>query len=149
MTAHAHDPASHADSHRPGSAADVTTTAARPRWLLPGLAAGIIIGALVVGGVLSLSAVLYAGLFGGMLLMHLGGHGGHGGGHGGGHSGGHGGHGGHGSGTLSDGDDLRDSSPAAQVQRPGSRDELDDRAVTIQDGSETQDHDKRGAHGCH
>jgi hypothetical protein len=147
MTTHAHDPASHADSRRPGSAADATTTAARPRWLLPGLAAGIIIiGALVVGGVLSLSTVLYAGMFGGMLLMHLGGHGGHGG------HGRHGPHAGHGrdeGDTEPDVDDLRNPSSDAQVQRPGSRDELDDRAATIQDGSETQDHDKRGAHGCH
>jgi hypothetical protein len=147
MTTHAHDPASHADSHRPGSAADATTAAARPRWLLPGLAAGIIIGALVVAEVLSLSTVLYAGLFGGMLLMHLGGHGGHGGGHG--RHGPHAGHGRDDGDTEPDVDDLRNPSSDAQVQRPGSRDELDDRAVTIQDGSETQDHDKRGAHGCH
>ena len=61
-------------------------------WLLPALAIGVLAIGLVVAGVVSLSTVLYAGAFGGMLLMHLGGHGhGHGnGGHGGGaHGGGH------------------------------------------------------------
>ena len=79
MTEHAHDPAAHADSPRPGpvAAGGTATTASRPRWLLPGLVAGIVVGALVVAGVLSFSTVLYAGLLGGMLLMHLGGHGGH------------------------------------------------------------------------
>lgn len=81
MTVHAHDPAARGESPRPAPAAvdAITTTSARPRWLLPGLAVAIIVGALVVAGVLSLSTVLYAGLLGGMLLMHLGGHGGHGG----------------------------------------------------------------------
>ena len=85
MTAHTHDPATHADSPGPGPAATDGTapkTSTRPRWLLPGLAVGIVASALVVAGVLSLSTVLYAGMFGGMLVMHLGGHGGHGG-HGG------------------------------------------------------------------
>lgn len=82
MTAHTHDPATHADSPGPGPAATdgtATKTSTRPRWLLPGLAVGIVASALVVAGVLSLSTVLYAGMFGGMLVMHLGGHGGHGG----------------------------------------------------------------------
>lgn len=83
MTVHAHDPAVHTDSAGPGPAGGATaTTAARPRWLVPGLAIGVIVATLVVAGVLSLSTVLYAGLIGGMLVMHLGGHGGHGG-HGG------------------------------------------------------------------
>ena len=62
-------------------------TAPRPRWLVPGVVVAIIAAALVVLGVLPFSTVLYAGQFGGMLLMHAGGHGGHGGhaGHGGGH----------------------------------------------------------------
>jgi hypothetical protein len=46
---------------------------------MPGLVVGVVAVALVVAGVLSASSVLYAGLIGGMLLMHLGGHGGHGG----------------------------------------------------------------------
>ncbi len=53
--------------------------ASRPRWLLPGLAVGLVAASLVVGGFLSLSTVLYFGFFGGMILMHVGGHGGHGG----------------------------------------------------------------------
>ena len=92
MTVHAHDPAVHADSAPPGPAGGApATTAARPRWLLPGLAIGVIVATLIVAGVLSPSTVLYAGLIGGMFVMHLGGHGGHGG-HGG--SAGHAGHGG-------------------------------------------------------
>ncbi len=60
----------------------------RPRWLVPAGVAGLIVGGLVVTGVLSPAVVLYGGLAGGCLLMHLvGGHGGHGG-HGGGSSGG-------------------------------------------------------------
>lgn len=83
MTAHAHDPAVPADSARPEPSGRATaTTAARPRWLVPGLAIGVIAATLVVAGVLPFSTVLYAGLIGGMFVMHLGGHGGHGG-HGG------------------------------------------------------------------
>lgn len=148
MTVHTHDPAAHADSPRPGPVAgDATaTTAARPRWLLPGLAAGIIAGALVVAGVLSLSTVLFVGLFGGMLLMHMGGHGEHGG-HGA--QGGHGGHGGHGGGATPDAGNLRTPSSGTQLRRSGSTDELDDRASTEEGGVETHDHDKRSSHGCH
>lgn len=87
MTVHAHDPAVPADGARPEPTGRATaTTAARPRWLVPGLAIGVIVATLVIAGVLSFSTVLYAGLIGGMLVMHLGGHGGHGG---------HGSHGGH------------------------------------------------------
>lgn len=94
MTVHAHDPAVPADAARPEPTGGATaTTAARPRWLVPGLAVGIIAAALVVAGVLPFSTVLYAGLIGGMFVMHLGGgHGGHGGP--GSSQGGHGGHGG-------------------------------------------------------
>jgi hypothetical protein len=87
MTAHAHDPAGHADTARPDAPAGTgaATVLARPRWLVPGLAVGLVVAALLVAGVVSLSTVLYVGLFGGMILMHVGGHGGHGGhaGHGG------------------------------------------------------------------
>lgn len=143
MTAHAHDPAAHADSPRPGAATTdgtatttdgTATTAGRPRWLLPGLAAGIVVSLLVVAGVLSLSTVIYAGLLGGMLLMHLGGHGGHGG---------------HGSGAAPDAGNLRRPSSGAQVGRSDSEDELDDRASIEESGSETHGHDKRSSHGCH
>jgi len=47
----------------------------RPRSLVPGLLIALAAGGLVAGGVVSLTAVLYAGLLGGMMLMHLGGHG--------------------------------------------------------------------------
>lgn len=88
MTAHAHDPAGHSDTAHP----DITgrsatgTAVGRPRWLVPGLAVGLVVAALLAAGVVSLSTVLYVGLFGGMILMHVGGHGGHGShaGHGGG-----------------------------------------------------------------
>ena len=53
----------------------------RPRWLLPVLVAAVLAIALVIGGVLPASLVLYAFATGGMLLMHVGGHGGHGSGH--------------------------------------------------------------------
>lgn len=52
----------------------------RPRWLFPALATGAVAIALVVAGILPLGTALYAGAFGGMMLMHLGGHGGHSGG---------------------------------------------------------------------
>jgi hypothetical protein len=41
------------------------------------LIAGGIAVTLVLAGFLSLATVVYAGLFGGMMLMHLGAHGGH------------------------------------------------------------------------
>ena len=56
----------------------------RRRWLIPALAIGGAIAAvLVISGLVSASLLVYAALFGGMFLMHAGGHGGHGG-HGGG-----------------------------------------------------------------
>jgi hypothetical protein len=53
----------------------------RPRWLLPVLVAAVLAIALVIGGILPASVVVYAFSMGGMLLMHAGGHGGHGSGH--------------------------------------------------------------------
>lgn len=148
MTAHSHDPAAHANGPRPGPVAGRRTapTATRPWWLLPGLAAGIIVGALVVLGALPFSTVVYAGLIGGMLLMHLGGHSGHGG-HGG--RGGHGGHDAHGAGTAPEGRDLSTDSSDTQLRQSGSADELDDRALTDRNRNENDDHDKRASHGCH
>lgn len=54
---------------------------ARPWWLLPALIAGVLAAGLVIVGFVSPSTAISAGLFGGMMLMHLGGHGhgGHGG----------------------------------------------------------------------
>lgn len=60
-----------------------TRRSGRPRWLGPLAVAVVIAAVLVLAGVVALSTVFYAGLFGGMILMHLGGHGhgGHGAGH--------------------------------------------------------------------
>lgn len=82
MTAHVHDPAAHGGHARPReTAADPSsTTIGRPRWLMPAVVAGTVVGALVIAGVLPLSIVFYAALFGGCALMHVFGHGGHGGG---------------------------------------------------------------------
>ena len=93
MTVHdtVHDPVTHGGDSLPES----TTTGVAPirssrsRWLLPGLLVAVVAGGLVAAGAVSLSTMLYVGLFGGMILMHVGGHG-------------HGGHGAHGGGTKSD-----------------------------------------------
>ncbi len=60
-----------------------TRRSGRPRWLGPLAVAAVIAAVLVLAGVVTLSTVFYAGLFGGMILMHVGGHGhaGHGAGH--------------------------------------------------------------------
>ncbi|MBI2763689.1 MAG: hypothetical protein HYX54_08090 [Chloroflexi bacterium] len=118
--------------------------AARPRWLIPGLAVGVVAIALVVTGVLSVSSVLYAGLIGGMLLMHLGGHGGHGG---------HGspdgqGHGDRVGGTEPGVDGPRDASADTQRESAGSSHRLDGRAVK-NGGSDGQDDADQKTHGCH
>ena len=76
MTAHIHDSVAPDDLDPQASA---VTAPARPWWLLPGVLIVGITAALVVAGVVSLSTVLSAALFGGMILMHLGGHGSHGG----------------------------------------------------------------------
>jgi len=90
MTAHVHD---HDDQE---AASPVGQKRARPRWLLPALIIAIVAGGLVLAGIVPLSTVLSAGLFGGMILMHVGGHGGHGG---------QGGHAAHGSGSADAGRD--------------------------------------------
>ncbi len=51
----------------------------RQRWALVGVPVALTAALLVLTDVVSLSTVLYAGAFGGMMLMHLGGHGSHGG----------------------------------------------------------------------
>ncbi len=137
MTVHAYD--------HPTQAAPSATGSARPRWLLPALVGGVVVGALVVFGVLSPSAVLYGLLIGGMLLMHAGGHGGHGGGSG---QRGHGGHGGGAGGPTSDDVNLSRRSPGSQANSSGSGEGLDDRAWNDPNGSETH-HDQRSSHSCH
>ena len=84
MKAHLHDPSRDAaDSSLDGSvhAANREPAPARPWWLLPTILAGALAAGLVIAGFVSPSTAISAGLFGGMMLMHLGGHGhgGHGG----------------------------------------------------------------------
>ncbi len=146
MTAHVHGPSAHGERGQPDPTTrrGVEGRSTRPRWLLPGLAVGIVAAALVAAGVLSLSIVLYAGLFGGMILMHAGGHGGHGG---------HGGRGGARDGggdlTSSDAEDLRERSSGSQSRGSASDGGLDDRAATDGRRNETDDHDQHSSHGCH
>lgn len=125
MTTDARDP------QRPrtvdGSAPAVLLAAiSRSRWLVPGVAIATLMGALVVTGVLSVSTVLYIGLFGGMMLMHLGGHGMHGG-----HADGHARH---------DADD----------QATSASDPEEAAAATGQDRPAPESPaEARGPHGCH
>ena len=100
----AHDPATHTSGRDPLPARTdaMKAGAARPRWLVPGLLVVIVAVGLVVAGVLSVSAVIYAAVFGGMILMHVGGHGGHGS-----HGGGPANHGGQGSDPTEDSGDRQ------------------------------------------
>lgn len=164
MTSHSHHPVAGTERSPGGPvlSGGASTAPGRPRWLLPGLVVGIVVGALVFTGVLAPSTVLYAGAIGGMLLMHLGGHGGHGG-HGGGPAGsvGPAGQGGHGppgapgdAANLADPDDgtpsavdLSGRSSDTQVQEPGSTLRLDDRAG-VTGGSAVADEQGKGS-CCH
>lgn len=143
MTSHVHEHTAHGGTRHDPGPGDEPKTASRPRWLLPGIVVAVVAGGLVVGGVISLSTVLYAGLFGGMILMHLGGHG-------------HGGHGadGAGRGHGLDGDgtahaDLSRRSSGPQAGEPGSTPGLDRRARQSSTSSETDDDDQDTSHGCH
>lgn len=143
----AHDPATHTDGNpraTPGAIAGAKTTAVRPRWLLPGLFIVVAAGALVIAGVLSLSTVIYAGMFGGMILMHVGGHGGHGV-----RGGGRGSHGDHGDDPTDQPDDLSARSSGPQAAGSAYKGEHEDRASTDRPGNETDDHDQHSSHGCH
>lgn len=148
MTAHIHDPATHGGGvPAPNSSGRVSKAQSRSRWLLPGLLVALLVGGLVAAGVISLSTVIYAGLLGGMMLMHLGGHG-HGGHGGGGHGGrGASGHEGHSSAT-NDADDLSRRSSDSQPSTSGSAAGLDEGAP---DDSATgeKDHDQHSSHDCH
>jgi len=158
MTAHAHDPGAHQGGpHAEPVERAAPTTTSRPRWLVPGLVGAAIVGGLVVAGVVPLSTVLYAGLFGGMILMHVGGHG-HGG-HGG-HGGQGGGHREHGGGPAGEGRNLRSDgtdaaadlsarSGGAQPRGSGSVAGLDERVRDDSTTSETEQHDQPRAHSCH
>ncbi|MEO8463010.1 MAG: DUF6703 family protein [Chloroflexota bacterium] len=145
MTAHAHDPV-HLEANTERGSATVPTVApaVRPRWLLPVALGAIVVVGLVAGGFLSLSTVLYAGLIGGMLLMHVGGHGQGSRGHGGhGHADGEGG----GSGSTSE--DLSGGSSNAQQEKAGSVGGFDGRATneTMENGND--DRDRRSSSSCH
>jgi hypothetical protein len=138
MTAHVHGSTSQGDAAtdaaRPGRG---PATLTRPWWLLPGVVGALLVAGLVVAGIVSLSTVLYLGLFGGMMLMCMGGHG---------HSGqGHGAHG-----TGQDGDEsLSQRSSGAQPSGSGSAAGLDRRASHDPTTSETERHDQHSSHGCH
>ena len=136
-------------AHTPDNATQAVPAgrgSAWPRWLMPAVLGGIVVGALVIFGVLSLSVVLYGGLMGGMVLMHVGGHGGHGG-HAG--PGGRERHEGHSSGTSSDAGDLSHGSYGSQPEQAGSAMRLEGRAERDPDANETTDHDQHSSHGCH
>ena len=142
MTVHVHDPATHAGGGRPHTtASSAAPLSSRPAWLLPGLLIAIVAGGLVVAGVVPLSTVLYAGLFGGMMLMCMGGHG----------HGGHGsaGHAGHGRVASDDREDLSPRSPGSQLPDAGSVRGLDKRADSDPMTSRNVDDDKHSSHGCH
>lgn len=127
------------EGERPDATSTTALTAARPRWLMPGLVVGVVAVALVAAGVLSVSSVLYAGLIGGMLLMHLGGHGGHGS------------HGTRDGGWAPgpDADNLREPSSDTQGKGAGSSHQLDDRALKHGRRTEQHDDDQHNNHGCH
>ncbi|MEX2521494.1 MAG: hypothetical protein WD736_01905 [Chloroflexota bacterium] len=105
--------------------------------MLPGLAVGLAAIGLVVAGVLPISAVIYAGLFGGMIFMHAGGHGGHGG------------HAGHGDRGNPADEDLSRGSGGSHHGQSGFVDGLDDRASDDQNRNETDDDDQHPSHTCH
>jgi hypothetical protein len=151
MTAHVHDPAAHGGHASPveTAAEPRRATIARPRWLMPAVVGGMVVGALVVAGILPLSIVFYAALFGGMVLMHVGGHGGHGGHGGGGHAA-HGDEPGAQGRRLEDAtEELRLRSPGSQPVRATSGTGLDDRASTTITTNETTDDDQHRSHSCH
>lgn len=145
MSAQVHDHTRHgAATHQGPQRSHMSTVAPKPKWLVPGLVVALLAIALVVAGVVSVSTVLYAGLFGGMMLMHQGGHG-----HGGHGAGGAGrGHSMHGDGAA-DAEDLSGRSSGAQPNEPDSTAGLDERARENPTTSETDDHDQHRAHSCH
>ena len=103
------------------------------------LAAVIVGGALVFTGVISMSTALYAGLVGGMFLMHLGG------GHGGHCTAGHESH----SSPAEGATDLSRPSSGIQPSAPGSTAGLDHRAGNTRVQTEIRDNDQHSSHGCH
>ena len=135
MTAHVHDSSMpHTRGEDGAVPAGQATGSTRPRWLLPALVGGIAVAVLVAYDVLPLSAVLYGGLFGGMLMMHVGGHGGHGDPE---------------DGTPTATEDLRRPFGGSSPDRTGFDAGPDQSSTNEPNGSETHDHDERSSHGCH
>ena len=132
MTAHVHDSSTHHTRGEDGAVpAGQATGSTRPRWLLPALVGAIAVAVLAAYGVLPLSAVLFGGLFGGMLLMHVGGHGGHEGG------------------TPSATEDFRHPSGGSSPDRTDFDAGPDQSATNEPNGIETHGHAERSSHGCH
>jgi hypothetical protein len=73
MAATEHDHSVHQQTQRDGG----TTQPARPSWFLAALGAAAVGIGLVIAGMISATTLIYVGVIGGMLLMHLG-HAGHG-----------------------------------------------------------------------
>jgi hypothetical protein len=75
MATSEHDHSVHQQSPRDGGVGQP----ARPSWLLPALGTGAVGIGLVLAGLISATTLIYLGVIGGMLFMHLGhtGHGSH------------------------------------------------------------------------
>ena len=141
MTAHVHDSSTRRTDDADGAAPAVRANGSnRPRWLLPAVAGGLVVAVLVAYGVLSPSAVLYGGMFGGMLLMHLGGHGSHGS---------HGSHDGQGRGTTTGTGDMSRPTSGAAADQTTSGGVPDYAPVDGPSRSESEGDAARGSHGCH
>ena len=146
MTTHAHHPSGEVPAARGSGPPDqdqAESVFARPRWLLPALAAGLVAVGLVAAGVVSLSTMLFIVAFGGMMLMHAGGHGGHGG-HTGSQDTESAGHAGHSSSGMGG-----DRPGGSESQPSDTANGLDGRASSDSDRIETHDDDQHGSHSCH
>jgi hypothetical protein len=142
MTAHVQDPSMPVDeaidTHPGDTRAGRTST--RPRWLMPGIAVGVVVAGLVLAGVVPFSTALYAAMFGGMLVMHLGGHGMHGGHGGGDHAGPPGG--------ASPSDGRAPSKPGTMAQ-PADQGSAGETGTAMSDGNGAHQQSQHGSHGCH
>ncbi len=135
MTAHVHDSSTrHTDDANGAVPAVRSGGSTRSRWLLPAVAGGLVVAVLVAYGILSPSAVLYGGLFGGMLLMHVGGHGNH--------------HG-HGGGTTSGAGDVGRPVSGALSDQTGRSAGPDHAPSDALSESESEGNAELGSHRCH
>jgi hypothetical protein len=142
MTAHVQDPSMPVDeaidTHPGDTRAGRAST--RPRWLVPGIAVGVVVAGLVLAGVVPFSTALYAAMFGGMLVMHLGGHGMHGGHGGGDHAGPPGG--------ASSSDGRAPSKPGTMAQ-PADQGSAGETGTAVPDGNGAHEQSQHGSLGCH